>query len=140
MKKKDSRLTKEKYAQLKNRIYKIYLSDIEHPEENKIEKMFAAIAKFNNETLNEIVADTVEFPFDKELFAFYKRNLSMSLDDFVVTMSNLFGITQELAVSKIREYMSYNFENLENAGLIDKEYVDGISALYVKLNNKSKNK
>ena len=139
MKVKDRRLDSFKYAELKNNIYKIYLSDIENPEGNKIEKLFSSIERFNCESLNEIVGDTIEFPYDKELFDFYKRNSSMKVNDFIMTASNIFGIDTELVASKIREYLAYDFNKLLSDGLINSDYVNQISNLYLK-QNKEKSK
>ena len=78
MRKSDSRITSAVYAQLKNDIYRIFLANIQKPEDNKIERMYAAVGKFNIESLDEITRDTVEFPFVKELFSYYKDNLNKS--------------------------------------------------------------
>ena len=139
MKVKDNRLDSKKYATLKSKIYKIYLDDLKHPEENKIERLYASIEPYNIPSVKEIVDDTLEFPYDKDLFDFFKRNETMKLNDFILTTSNLFGIDTELVVSKIREYTSYDYHKLLDEGKINKEYVYEISKLYLE-RNKEKSK
>ena len=139
MKVKDKRLNSEKYAKLKSKVYKIYLDDVKNPDGNKIERLYNEIEKYNIPSVKEIVDDTIEFPYDKDLFDFFKRNETMKLNDFILTTSNLFGIDTELVVSKIREYTSYDYHKLLDEGKINKEYVDEISKLYLE-RNKEKSK
>ena len=139
MKAKDKVLNIKKYATLKNKIYTIYINDIENPEDDKIKKLYDAIEPFNIPSVKEIVDDTIEFPYDKELASFLHRNQNMKINDFILTASNLFGIDTELVVSKIREYLSYNYIDLLDKGLIDNEKVNKISNLYLE-RNKEKSK
>ena len=139
MKVKDARIDSTKYAMIKNKVYRIYINDVLYPEDNKIAKLYDAIEKYDIPAFHEIVDDTIEFPYDKELYAFYKRNLSMKIHDFILTASNIFGIDSELVVSKIREYNAYDFDELVKDGLIDSKYVDTISNMYIE-RNKEKNK
>ena len=139
MKKKDAKLTEAKYAELKNRVYKIYLYDLYHPEENKIQDLFVAASKLNNESVNEIVGDTIEFPYDKELYDFYNANKSLNVNDLILKISEKFGIDNELIISKIREYTFYRFDKLLDDNLLNKDYVSEISRLYM-TRNEEKNK
>ena len=84
---KASELTSAKYAELKNKIYKIYLMNIENPEDDKISRLYAELGKvamrrkelpmFKErdemmESVMEIVDDTLAFPYDNELIEKHK--------------------------------------------------------------------
>ena len=139
MKLVDTIITDTEYAQLKNGMYSVYLQDIKENSDSKRKELINEIAEIGSSTLNEFASDTINFPFDKELFEFYKKNGHMKINDFVITASNLFNISVELVASKIREYVRYDFNKLYSDGLINKELVGELSELYI-AEKKEKNK
>ena len=124
------------YAQIKNRIYEIYLDDVNNMDGNKVGELLTMIDHQDDEILSKIVGNTVEFPYDKELNEFMVRNARMSLNDMVGTAANLFGIDQELVVEKMDEYITFGYGKLLEEDLIKNEYVDELSRLYIRLNTK----
>ena len=134
MKSRDSRLTPEKYAELKNMIYERYLSDIEHPERDEIPKLYKELENCGIPAVLEVLGDTIEYPFDKELSEFFNRNKKMKAHDFVLTASNLYGIGEDLVVSKIREYLYYDYSKLLRENMINQDLVLQLSELYLNKN------
>lgn len=118
-----------KYSELKNDIYRIYLEEVQSPTGNINDRFMAAINKAGKEFIN-IAEDTIKFPFDKELYDFYKSNLNLNLNDFVTNMSTTFDLSIELTTSKIKEYVNYDFNKLVSTGKIKKDLVDGMTSIY----------
>ncbi len=135
---RDSRLTPDKYALLKTKIYKIYLSDIEEPGKNKISRLYTVLEDCGIPCVMEILDDTIEFPYDKELADFFNRNRKMTAHDLISTASNLYGIDDKLVISKLREYLYYDFIKLLDENKIDQDAVNELSELYLD-KNKEKN-
>ncbi len=131
MRLRDSRLTYDKYAKLKNKIYKIILSDREHPECEKIPRLYKVLEECGIPSVLEVLDDTVNFPYDKELFELFKNNTTMTRHDFEKTASNLLGISSELVASKLNEYIFYDFGRLLKENQIDNEIVNSLSNIYL---------
>ena len=141
MKTRDARLTTENYVTLKNKLYRVYVSDLEKPEDKKIERMYKAIAPYMEEmpVVKEIVNDTIEFPYDRELSDFFYRNKNMKLNDLVLTASNLFDIDTDLVISKMNEYTLYEYHNLLCGDIFDTVAIGKITRHY-REQNKEKSK
>lgn len=141
MKSRDARLTTENYVTLKNKLYRVYVSDLEKPEDKKIERMYKAIAPYMEEmpVVKEIVNDTIEFPYDRELSDFFYRNKNMKLNDLVLTASNLFDIDTNLVISKMNEYTLYEYHNLLYGDIFDSVSIGKITSYY-RVQNREKNK
>ena len=141
MKMRDKRLDTEKYCTLKNKLYRVYVKDLENPNDKYIERMYEAIAPYAAEipSVGEIVDDTIEFPYDKELSDFFYRNRYMKLNDLVLTASNLFGIDSTLVLSKINEYTLYGYHELLYGDVFDKTAISKLSNIYLE-RNKEKSK
>ena len=131
MRLKDSRLTSDKYVKLKNKIYRIILSDREHPELDKIPRLYQALSDCKIESVMEIVNDTIEFPYDKELFELLEKNTTMARHDFEKTASNLLGIDSNLVASKLNEYIFYDYGRLLSENQLDNDMINSLSNIYL---------
>lgn len=127
------------YAKFKEYIYEVYLRDLENPNKNVIEKQRENVRNyFKSEQLNNIFDNTIAFPFDTEL---YNALLGVKLSpDNLERIANEFAISDDLLVSKIKEYTMYPIGNSGELESINKEYICKLSELYADRKNEKNNK
>ena len=130
------KLSKEKYAELKERVYKIYLYDINNPGTNVIKSKREALdLKYHDDDLNKLYDNTIACPFDLELYN-HLYGMSLSEENYLSTQEK-FGISKKLIQDKIKEYVNYNISNINGTGSIDEAVIMELSRIYAEKQEKS---
>ena len=133
------KLKTKEYALLKEYAYEMCLKDIANPNSNNMDKFGDAIHKeFNSNQIDKIYKNTVEFPYDYELFI-YLRNKQLNAATLALAEED-FGISEELLLAKIKEYVEYNFSSVLDKKMINEQYIYNLSVYYFNyVKNKEKN-
>ena len=133
------KLSLREYSKLKEHIYNICVYDIDFPEKKMLENYQTSIhKKYNNAIYDKIIDDTIQFPYDLELFNFI--NEKKASPETLMEAVNKFGISYELLQSKMKEYVIYQFHTCLEQGLIDYNIIFKLSKHYLTLSEEKNNK
>ena len=127
------------YAKFKEFVYEIYLRDLDEPDKNIIDVQRAIVHnRFKSEQLDKIYKNTIDFPYDIELFN-YLIGKRLSPETMRITIEK-FDISMDLLIAKIEEYTMYPIDKINGLELIDKELTLKLSKCYAKQKDEKNHK